>query len=113
MPGVGVAHTSGAGDLRSVVHLKGGLILRPIAAPVVDRGGADVGVAQSGLNFGDVGLVLQGAGRDKSFHGNSVLTGTGSLSLRRNQAACVVCLARTCTRGYPLNQPPWCHPATD
>lgn len=37
-------------------------VLRPRAAPVIDPGRADAGVAQPILPLGDVGLVLQGAG---------------------------------------------------
>jgi len=45
------------------MNLEGRRILSSVATPVVDLGGADVGVTEPGLDLGDVGFVLQGVGR--------------------------------------------------
>lgn len=37
-------------------------VLWPVLPPIVDRGRANVGVAQPSLDFGDIGLLLQGIG---------------------------------------------------
>ena len=45
----------------SVADPERGAVLGPALAPVVEAGGADVGVAEPVLDAGDVGLVLEGA----------------------------------------------------
>ena len=43
----------------SVFHLVGRGIFGPLAAPVIQACGADVGVTQPHLHFGDVGVMFQ------------------------------------------------------
>jgi hypothetical protein len=51
--------------LLSVCHLKRGTVLWARLAVIVDAGGGDVGVAESFLYLGDVGLMVEriGGGR--------------------------------------------------
>ena len=50
------------GGSLSVADAERGAVLGPAVAPVVEAGGADVGVAEPVLDAGDVGLVLEGVG---------------------------------------------------
>ena len=50
------------GGSSSVADAERGAVLGPACAPVVEPGGADVGVAEPVLDACDVGLVLEGVG---------------------------------------------------
>ena len=61
---IGLDHDSSSAAAGGLVpHPKRRRVGRPGVAPVVEPGGADVGVAEPLLDAGDVGLVLKGIGR--------------------------------------------------
>jgi hypothetical protein len=47
-------------EIPSILHMKCRAVFGLALAPVVEAGGADVGVAEPLLDFRDVGIVIQG-----------------------------------------------------
>ena len=76
-PAVADIRPGGACFAPSVANPERGAVLGAACTPVVETGGADVGVAEPVLDACDVGLVLEGVGGgrdpqrvDDAFHGN-------------------------------------------